>query len=401
MNYDKFILKTVKKTSPTVARILKAEMDRQNRNVELIASENFPCDAIKAVTGSIFMNKYTEGMPGKRYYGGCENFDALEEYGEEKFQEAFKTDYHFNLQPSSGSNANMIAYSAVMEVGDTLLSMDMGSGSHLSHSSPVSFVSKIYNVETYSINSSGCLDYNEILKIAKKVKPKAIMCGASAYPRKINFKKFREIAHEVGAYLIADIAHISGLVIADKHYTPFGYADIVTMTTQKTFRANRGGVIACRPELKKQVDSAVFPRNQGGALQNEVAGKVIGAEIACTKEYKKYITRVVNNTAWMCTEFKKLGYKIVSGGTDNHLFLIDFSETHPDLSGKMVQDELDKYYITVNKNGVPNDKRSPMQTSGIRIGCAAMTTKGWKAKDFIKCAHEIDAIIKSMSNKGE
>lgn len=258
--YDKYIYKTVKKTSPVVAKILKDEMDRQDRTVELIASENFVCDAIKAVTGSIFMHKYTEGMPKERYYGGCENFDTLELYGEEKFQQAFRTNYHFNLQPSSGSNANMIAYGAVLNVGDTILSMDMNSGSHLSHSSPVSFVSKIYDVHTYSINEDGKLDYTKILEIAKEIQPKAIMCGASAYPRLIDFKKFREIADEVGAYLIADIAHISGLVISGDHPSPFGYAHIITMTTQKTFRANRGGVIACVPELKKKIDSAVFPR---------------------------------------------------------------------------------------------------------------------------------------------
>lgn len=394
--YDKYVLKTVKKVSPKVAEILKAEMDRQDRNIELIASENFPGDAIKAVTGSVFMNKYTEGMPHKRYYGGCENFDKLEDYGECIFTKAFNTCYHFNLQPSSGSNANMIAYGAVMNVGDTLLSMDMGSGSHLTHASPVSFVSKLYNVVTYKTNDAGELDYDNILSIAKECKPKAIMCGASAYPREINFKKFREIANEVGAYLIADIAHISGLVISGDHMSPFGYADIITFTTQKTFRANRGGVIACRQELKTKVDSSVFPRHQGGSLQNEVAGKVIGAEIACTDKYRKYIHQVVKNTKAMCEVFNKNGFDVVTGGTDNHLFLIDFSKTHPNISGKTVQDTLDKYGITVNKNGVPNDKRKPMETSGIRIGCAAMTSKGWKEKDFEAVAKTMIKIINSI-----
>lgn len=399
--YNEFILNTVKKTSPKVASILEAEMERQDVTIELIASENFPSDAALAACGSIMSCKYTEGYPNHkevgnqgRYYGGCQYYDELELYGNEVFQKAFNTDYYFNLQPSSGSNANCIAYSAILNVGDTVLSMSMNAGAHLTHSSPVSFVSKLYDVHTYGTDQNGFIDYDEVLRIAKEVKPKAIMCGASAYPREIDFSKFREIADAVGAYLIADIAHISGLVISGDHMSPFGYADIITFTTHKTFRSIRGGVVACTPDLAKKIDSSCFPRWQGGSLQNAIMGKVISAEEACTEEYKEYIHNVVLNTKAMCHEFIKMGYDVVTGGTDNHLFLLDFSKTHPALTGRQVQDELDKHHITVNKNCIPNETRSPKETSGIRIGCAAMTTKGYTAKDFVEVAHKIDEIIR-------
>lgn len=392
--YNDFILNTVRKTSPKVAEILEKEMKRQDETIELIASENFPSDASMASCGSIMSCKYTEGYPGNRYYGGCENYDELERYGEEVFQKCFCTDYHFNLQPHSGSSANCIAYSAVMEPGDTMMAMDMSCGAHLTHSSPVSFVSKLYEVVTYSLDRHGYIDYEELAYKVGAVHPHVIVCGASAYPREIDFEKIYRIAKMSGAYLIADIAHISGLVISGDHLSPFGYADIVTFTTQKTFRSIRGGVVACRPDLAKKVDSACFPRWQGGALQNAIMGKVITAEENCKPEYKEYIHQVVRNADAMAKEFIRLGYSVVTGGTDTHMFLIDFSNTHPQLTGKQVQDMLDQHGITLNKNCVPEEKRSPKETSGVRIGLPAMTTKGWKEEDSIECARKIDVLIK-------
>lgn len=404
--YNDFIYQTVKNHSPMTAMILKKETDRQDNAIELIASENYPSEAVMAACGSIMMCKYTEGYsPNKalgrkaRYYGGCENFDAIEDYGIKVFQRLFDTDYYFNLQPHSGSNANFIAYASVLNIGDSLLSMSMDAGAHLTHSSPVSFVSKMYNVCTYGVNKKGFLDYDKIEQTAKDIRPKAIMCGASAYPRKIDFAKLREIADSINAYLIADVAHISTLCASGEHISPFGYAHIITFTTQKIFRGPRGGIIACVPELAKKVDSACFPFAQGGSLQNAILGKVIAAEEACKPEYKEYIHQVVRNSKAMCDEFIRLGYDIVTGGTENHLFMIDFSKTHPNLTGKMVQDELDKHGITLNKNCVPGEKRSPTEASGVRIGTAAMTTKGFTEKDFVKTAQEIDKIIRNMENE--
>lgn len=400
--YNNYILDTVYESSRNVAKILSAEMSRQDKNIELIASENYPSDAVMAAAGSIFCAKYTEGYPADkmignkgRYYGSCENYDKLELYGIEVFQKLFNTnDYYFNLQPHSGSSANCIAYSTVLNVGDTILAMDMNSGAHLSHSSSASFVSKLYNVQTYGVDKNNNLNYDEILMIAKKVQPKLIVCGASAYPKIIDFKKFKEIADIVGAYLMADISHISTLCAKGLHPTPFGYCDLITFTTQKIFRGNRGGVIACILDLAKKLDSSCFPRWQGGALQNMIAAKVVAAEEACSEEYSAYVKQVVKNAKAMRNEFEKMGYDV--SDTDTHMFFIDFSKTHPNITGKMVQDELDKYHITVNKNCVPNETRSPMQASGIRIGTPAMTTLGYVEKDFIDVAHKIDSIIKSM-----
>lgn len=402
--YNDFIISTISKSSPTVANILQKEVNRQKNTIELIASENYISDAIMAANGSPFLLKYTEGYsPNKelgnkgRYYGGCQFFDELEDYACKKLQEAFQTDYYVNVQPHSGSSANMEAYSAVLQPGDTILSMDLNSGGHLSHASPVSFVGRTYNVVTYNTDINGLLDYGAIMQKARYYHPKAIICGASAYPRIIDFSAFRKIADNVGAYLICDIAHIAGLVIAGDHPSPFeANADIVTMTSQKTFRASRGGIIFCKSELAKAVDSAVFPRYQGGSLQQAIAGKAVGAEEACTDEYKKYIHQVVKNTWAMCNEFIKMGYDIVTGGTDNHLFLIDL--TKQGISGKSLQEACDKENITLNKNCVPNETRSPKETSGVRIGCAAETTKGKTEEDFIGIAHRIDKIIKELKN---
>lgn len=398
--YNNYILNTL--GNSRVTTILKKEIMRQDNNVELIASENYPSDAVMAAAGSIFCAKYTEGYPAKkeignkgRYYGSCQFYDELELYGVKIFQHLFSApDYYFNLQPHSGSNANCIAYSSVLNISDTILAMGMSSGAHLTHSSTASFVSKLYDVHTYGCGSDYVLDYDEIRQTALDIKPKLIVCGGSAFPNKIDFRKFKEIANACGAYLMADISHISTLCAYGLHISPFELCDLITFTTQKIFRGNRGGVIACKQELAKKVDSACFPRWQGGALQNMVASKVVAAEEACANEYEQYINQVVRNAKAMRDEFANLGYDV--SPTQTHMFLIDLTNTHPHLTGKMVQDELDRHDITLNKNTVPNEQRSPMQASGLRIGTPAMTTRGWKEQDFIDCAHKIDGIIKGM-----
>lgn len=399
-----------------ISNVIKAEEKRQNHNIELIASENFVSKDVLAAAGSILTNKYAEGYPEAesvekfqkefpdyvhagntgRYYGGCYAVDRVELYARYMFQKAFRTDYHVNVQSHSGSSANMAAYMAVLKPGDTILSMSLSQGGHLSHGAPVNFSGKTYNMVFYSTDANGEIDYEDVERKALECRPKLILAGASAYSRIIWFNRFRTIADKVGAFLMTDIAHIAGLVVAGCHPSPFGIADIVTTTTHKTLRGPRGGVIFCKPELAKKIDSAVFPGIQGGPLMHIIAAKGVAAEEACTEEYHEYIRQVVHNTKAMCSEFKRLGYRIVTGGTDNHLFLIDFSETHPHLTGRQIQEALDAHGITVNKNCVPGEKRSPKETSGIRIGLAAMTTKGWREEDCIRCADRIDEIISSL-----
>ncbi len=409
-HYDYMTWVTINKTSPEVAKILEKEMNRQDNTVELIASENYVSDAIKAACGSIFTNKYAEGKPYARYYGGCENVDELESYCQKKWLEVFGvTDtYHVNVQPHSGSQANMAAYMAVLNPGDTILSMSLDNGGHLSHGSKVNFSGKLYNIVSYNVDSHGFIDYEDLEKKIRYYKPQLILAGASAYSQIIDFERIHKIIEAVrldrfvgydedySPYFMVDMAHIAGLVACGEHPSPFGYADIVTTTTHKTLRGPRGGLIFCKNKLTKQIDSAVFPGTQGGPLEHIIAAKAICAEEALTYEYHQYIYNVVKNCKAMADEFIKMGYDVITGGTANHLFLIDLSETHSNLSGKMVQDELDRHNITLNKNCVPNEKRSPMQASGLRIGTAAMTTKGWHEEDFINCAHQIDEIIKNM-----
>ena len=406
MQIEKFIQETVGKDHPFIAELVAKEDARQAETIELIASENFPSDAVKVAAASSFVAKYSEGYPVNRtsgnkgrYYGGCENVNELEEYCCNKWREVFKTDYHVNVQPHSGSSANFAAYMAVLNPGDTILAMAMDAGSHLTHASPVSFVSKFYNVVTYGLDENGYIDYEDAIKKAKIYKPKLIVAGASAYSRVIDFELFAKLAENIDAYLMVDMAHIAGLVAAGDHPSPFGLADIITTTTHKTLRGTRGGLIFCKPELARRIDSAVFPGSQGGSLQNIIAAKAVTAEEACTEEYREYIHNVVKNCKAMANEFVAMGYDVITGGTDNHLFLIDLSKTHPNITGKMVQDYLDEYGITLNKNGVPGDKRKPMETSGVRIGTAAMTTKGYTAEDFIKVAHRIDELINNMGDK--
>ena len=408
--YNDYIYDTIVSASPRVAEILGNEMDRQEENCELIASENFVSDAVLAAVGSCFTNKYAEGYPTNRYsgregryYGGTQNVDKLEEYCCKKWREVFNTDYHVNVQPHSGSQANFAAYMSVLEPGDTILSMSLENGAHLTHGSSVNFSGKLFNMVFYDVDKNGFIDYFDLAQKIAIYNPKLVLAGASAYPRIIDFKRIKELIDGVSdkygrtsPYFMVDMSHIAGLVAAGDHPSPFELADIITTTTHKTLRGPRGGLIFCKPELAKKVDGAVFPGNQGGPLEHVIAGKAIAAEEACTPEYKEYIHQVVRNCKAMCNKFIELGYDITTGGTDNHLFLLDFSKTHPNLTGKMVQDELDKHHITLNKNCVPNEKRSPVQSSGVRIGTAAMTTKGYKEQYFIDKAVEIDNIISHL-----
>ena len=384
--------------------IIEKEKHRQDTTVELIASENFVSENVLKAVGSCLTNKYCEGYPANhksgskgRYYGGCEYIDELEEYCCDMWRKVFNTDYHVNVQPHSGSSANLAAYMSVLKPGDTILAMSLNNGGHLTHGSSVNFSGKLFNMKFYDVDSEGFIDFNDVKNKAEEFRPKLILAGASAYSRIIDFEKFSEIAKSVGAYFMVDMAHIAGLVAAGDHPSPFGLADIITTTTHKTLRGPRGGLIFCKPELAKKVDSTIFPGTQGGPLEHVIAGKAVAAEEACTEEFKNYIHDVVGNCKAMCDEFISMGYKIVTGGTDNHLFLVDLTATG--LTGKEVQDELDKHHITLNKNCVPTETRSPQQASGVRIGTAAMTTKGYKKEDFIKVAHDIDKVIKGMQER--
>ena len=383
-----------------VFELIAKEEKRQNETVELIASENFVSENVRKAVGSVLTNKYTEGYPGNRYYGGCENYDELENYCREMWQKVFNTDYHVNVQPHAGSQANYAAYMSVLKPGDTILAMDLNNGGHLTHGSSVNFSGKMYISRFYGVDDNGFIDYEGVPALLREVKPQVVMVGASAYSRIIDFAKFREMIDAYNAEcgtdckMIVDMSHIAGLVAAGEHPSPFGIADIITTTTHKTLRGPRGGMIFCKPELARKVDSAIFPGSQGGSLMHVIAGKAIAAEEALTPEYKEYIKNVVINTRVMCDKFIEMGYDIITGGTDNHLFLIDLSKTFPNVTGKQVQDKLDEHGITLNKNCVPKEARSPKETSGVRIGAAAMTTKGWKAEDFCKAAERIDKIIR-------
>lgn len=396
--------------------IIEREQERQEHTIELIASENFVSDNVLKAVGSCLTNKYSEGYPAERtsgnrgrYYGGCQYVDELEEYCCTKWREVFQTNYHVNVQPHSGSSANLAAYMAVLKPGDTILAMNLNNGGHLTHGSSVNFSGKLFHTVFYDVDANGYIDYADIENKICQYRPALVLAGASAYSRVIDFARIKQIilsarekiasdtsAADYDPYFMVDMAHIAGLIAVGEHPSPFGYADIITTTTHKTLRGTRGGLIFCRPELAKKVDSAIFPCCQGGALQHVIAGKAVTAEEACTDEYREYIRNVVKNCRAMCDEFIRLGYDVVTGGTDNHLFLIDLSKTHPALTGKAVQDELDKHNITLNKNCVPGEKRKPSEASGIRIGSAAMTTKGYTAQDFVKVADRIDEIIRGM-----
>lgn len=374
---------------------------RQATTVELIASENFVSSDVLRAVGSCLTNKYSEGYPAHRamgnqgrYYGGCHIVDELEEYCVSKWKEVFSTDYHVNVQPHSGSSANLAAYMALLQPGDTVLSMSLSNGGHLTHGSPVNFSGKLYDLHFYDVDDDGFIDYDGMERMALALRPKLIIAGASTYSRTIDFARFAAAAQEVGACFMVDMAHIAGLVAAGEHPSPFGLADVITTTTHKTLRGPRGGLIFCRPELAKKVDSAVFPGTQGGPLQHVIAGKAVAAEEALTPAFRAYARSVVANCRAMAAEFMAMGYRVVTGGTDNHLFLLDLTDTG--LTGKEVQEELDRCGITLNKNCVPGDRRSPFQTSGVRIGTAAMTTRGYTAEDFCRIARRIDEVIRGM-----
>lgn len=374
--------------------IYNKELWRQATTVELIASENFVSPRILKYLGSEFTSKYTEGYPGKRYYGGCEFYDELETYCQDLWKDVFSTTYHVNVQPHSGTSANLAAISAVVNSGETILSMSLDCGGHLSHGARVSQVGKLYNIVNYGVDDDGWIDYDKVAKLADRCQPKLIICGASAYSRKIDYIRFAEIARSVNAYLLADIAHVAGLIAANKLPSPFGYADIITSTTQKTLRGPRGGLIFCIPELAKKIDSAVFPGTQGGSLMNVIAAKAACAEEVLEPEFIDYIDEVMYNAKAMAERFMSHGYNVITGGTDNHMFLVDLRGTG--LTGIDVQNELERNDITLNKNAIPNDPLPPSKTSGIRIGTPAMTTRGWKAHDFCWCADNICKILDEM-----
>ena len=398
MNHNKEGEMTV---SSRVFELIAQEELRQETTVELIASENFASGNVLRAVGSCLNNKYAEGYPAHRamgnqgrYYGGCHVVDELEEYCVTKWKEVFATDYHVNVQPHSGSSANMAAYMALLQPGDTVLSMSLANGGHLTHGSPVNFSGKLYDLHFYDVDADGFIDYDHMAHMARTLRPRLIVAGASAYSRVIDFARFADAAREVGAYFMVDMAHIAGLVAAGEHPSPFGLADVVTSTTHKTLRGPRGGLIFCRPELAKKVDSAVFPGTQGGPLQHVIAGKAVAAEEALTPAYRAYAHSVVENCRAMAAEFMAMGYHVVTGGTDNHMFLLDLTDTG--LTGREVQEALDACGITLNKNCVPGDRRPPSQTSGVRIGTAAMTTKGYTAEDFCRVARRIDEVIRGM-----
>lgn len=386
--------------------LIKKESERQNRNIELIASENFVSNNILRAMGSCLTNKYAEGYPkiGKsgnkgRYYGGTQFVDEIELHAINKFKELYNTDYHVNVQPHSGSQANMAAYMAILKPGDTVLSMSLNDGGHLSHGSPVNFSAKTYNFIHYSLLENGEIDYNQIDRLCYLNDVKLILAGASAYPKIIDFEKIAEIADKYGCYFMVDMAHIAGLVAAELHPTPFGFADIITTTTHKTLRGPRGGLIFCTNELARKIDSAVFPGTQGGPLEHIIAAKAICAEEALTPEYKEYIKNVVDNCHYMADVFINLGNKIVTNSTENHLLLLDLTNTN--VTGKILEEELDKINITLNKNMIPNDPRTPKETSGVRIGTAAMTTRGLDKEGFKEVAIIISNIISDLNNNKE
>ena len=380
-----------------VAAAIEAEMARQNSHIELIASENWVSEAVMAAMGSPLTNKYAEGYPGKRYYGGCDCVDVVENLARDRAKELFGCDYA-NVQPHSGAQANMAVFFAMLNPGDKVLGMNLDHGGHLSHGSPVNMSGKYFNVAFYGVNDEGVIDYEEVRKIAIKEQPKLIVAGASAYCRIIDFKKFREIADEVGAYLMVDIAHIAGLVAAGLHPSPIPYADVVTTTTHKTLRGPRGGMILCNQEAadKFNFNKAIFPGIQGGPLMHVIAGKAVAFKEALQPEFKEYQAQIVKNAKALCDGLMKRGVKIVSGGTDNHLMLVDLSQT--ELSGKELEKRLDRAHITCNKNTIPNDPRSPFVTSGVRLGTPAVTTRGMVEEDMDKIAEAIALVMESEDN---
>ncbi|WAM32620.1 serine hydroxymethyltransferase [Caldicellulosiruptor naganoensis] len=388
----------VKDTDPEIAEAIKNELKRQQSKIELIASENFVSVAVMAAMGSPLTNKYAEGYPNKRYYGGCEYIDVIESIAIERAKKLFGAE-HANVQPHSGAQANMAVYFAVLNPGDTILGMNLSHGGHLTHGSPVNFSGKLYNIVSYGVNpETETIDYDEVLRLAKEHRPKLILAGASAYPRVIDFKKFREIADEVGAYLMVDMAHIAGLVAAGLHPSPVEYADFVTTTTHKTLRGPRGGLILCKEKYAKLIDKSIFPGIQGGPLEHVIAAKAVALKEAMTEEFKNYQMQILKNAKALSSRLIERGFRLVSGGTDNHLMLVDLR--NKGITGRDAEKRLDSLNITCNKNAIPFDTQSPMVTSGIRLGTPAVTTRGFKEEDMVEVADIIhDALTNSDSDE--
>ena len=387
----------IKNADPEIAEVITAEMKRQNSHIELIASENWVSKAVMAAMGSPLTNKYAEGYPGKRYYGGCQCVDVAEELARERAKKLFGCEY-VNVQPHSGAQANMAVQFAMLTPGDTIMGMNLDHGGHLTHGSPVNLSGKYFHVVPYGVNDDGVIDYDKVLEIAKECKPKMIIAGASAYARTIDFKRFREIADEVGSYLMVDMAHIAGLVAAGLHPSPIPYAHVTTTTTHKTLRGPRGGMILSSNEVNEKFNfnKAIFPGTQGGPLMHVIAAKAVCFKEALEPEFKEYQMQVVKNAKALCEGLKKRGVKIVSGDTDNHLMLVDL--TGNDVSGKELEKRLDDAHITCNKNTIPNDPRCPFVTSGVRLGTPAVTTRGMKEDDMDKIAEIIAMVIESEEN---
>ena len=369
----------VSHTDPEVAEAMGLELKRQRRNIELIASENIVSPAVMAAMGTVLTNKYAEGYPGKRYYGGCQDVDIVENIARKRACELFGAE-HANVQPHSGAQANLAVYFALLKPGDTVLGMNLAHGGHLTHGSPVNLSGSYYHFVAYGINDEGFIDYEKLMEQAMEVKPKLIVAGASAYPRAIDFAKFREIADACGAYLMVDMAHIAGLVAGGQHQNPVPYADVVTTTTHKTLRGPRGGMILCKEGLVKAIDKAVFPGTQGGPLMHIIAAKAVCLGEALKPEFRDYARRIVDNAQALAAGLAKRGFQLVSGGTDNHLMLVDLRSFN--LTGKDFEKKLDEVYITVNKNAIPNDPQSPFITSGIRVGTPAVTIRGFDTADM-------------------
>ena len=391
MNFE-----NLKKFDPEVYETLKTELERQRTNIELIASENIVSEAVMEAMGSYFTNKYAEGYPGKRYYGGCEHVDVMENYAIDRLKEIFGAE-HANVQPHSGSQANMGVYFAFLKPGDKVMGMNLSQGGHLTHGSPVNISGQYFDFTEYGVaKEDGMIDFDEVRRLAHEIKPKMIVAGASAYPREIDFKKFKEIADEVGAYLMVDMAHIAGLVAAGLHNNPCEVADFVTSTTHKTLRGPRGGVILCKKEYATKIDKAIFPGIQGGPLEHVIAAKAVCFKEALSPDFKEYQKKVVANAKALSDALIKRGFDIVSGGTDNHIVLLDLRSKN--VTGKDAEKLLDEAHITVNKNSIPFDPANFLITSGVRLGTPAVTTRGMKEDDMDKIAEIIAMVIESEEN---
>ncbi len=386
--YD--VVSFLNEKDPEISVALDSELKRQRRNIELIASENIVSPEVLATMGTVLTNKYAEGYPSKRYYGGCEKVDVIENLARDRVCKLFGAD-HANVQPHSGAQANLAVYFAFLKPGDTILGMSLADGGHLTHGSPVNMSGAYYNFVSYGVAEDGHIDYDKLLEAAKECSPKMIVAGASAYPRAIDFEKIGAIAKEVGALFMVDMAHIAGLVATGEHQSPIPYADIVTSTTHKTLRGPRGGLILCKEEYAKAIDKAIFPGTQGGPLLHIIAAKAVAFKEALSADFKAYQSQIVRNAAAMADEFKKLDVRMVSGGTDNHLILLDLTNT--EMTGKELEHNLDEVYITVNKNAIPNDPKSPFITSGIRVGTPAVTTRGFNEEDCREIARLIKMTI--------